>query len=247
MRLHGVDLELSAGEMTAVIGKNGCGKSTLLKTMAGLIRPAQGNILLDGKPLEEYGEKERARKVAYLPQSRIQPVISVEKMVLHGRFPYLSYPRRYRKEDYEAAEAAMERTGILPLRDRNMAELSGGERQKAYIAMALAQDTPVILLDEPTTFLDITYQLEVMELLKKMKQEGKAVAAVLHDIGAALQHADRIIVMEDGEVKMEAAPERIADCGILEEIFRVKVCCQRDEKGVLHYYFTQYRDGEKPV
>lgn len=241
IKLKNINCSFVEKEITVIVGKNGSGKSTLLKAIAGLIKPMQGNIFLD---IEDYIEdisklsnQMRARQISYLPQNRNIPVISAERMVLHGRFPYLEYPRRYKKEDYEIVANAMERVGILYARHHEMAQLSGGERQKVYIAMALAQDTHAILLDEPTTFLDITYQLEMLHLMRQLKQQGKTVITVMHDLNAALQLADQIIVMNQGHIEEADVPEKIVQSGIIEKVLGVKVKTHCDENMTLHYYF----------
>ena len=187
--LEGIDLEFRPGEVLAILGPNGCGKSTLLRTANGLLPRDGGEVLVDGVPLEELSAKEVAKKVAYLPQSRTTPNITAGRMVLHGRFPYLSYPRRYRREDHEMVKRALEWAGAAELAPRPLAELSGGQRQKVYLAMALAQDTETILMDEPTTYLDVGCQLEVMALARRLAEEGRAVVMVLHDLTLALRLA----------------------------------------------------------
>ena len=153
--LEGISLDFRPGEVLAVIGPNGCGKSTLLRTANGLLPRTGGDVLLDGVPLERLSARETAQKIAYLPQSRTTPNITAGRMVLHGRFPYLSYPRRYRQEDHEMVKRALAWVGASDLASRPLAELSGGQRQKVYLAMALAQDTETVLMDEPTTYLDV--------------------------------------------------------------------------------------------
>lgn len=236
--LDNINYEFLDGKITVIVGMNGCGKSTLLKTIVGLLNPIRGQVLLDNNDIKMLTDQKRAQQIAYLPQNRNIPVISVARMVLHGRFPYLSYPRRYKKEDYEIANIALERIGITALKDRNMAELSGGERQKVYLAMALAQETSTILLDEPTTFLDINYQLEILRLLTDLRKEGKTVITVLHDIGAALSIADQLVVMQEGKIVMDGSPEKIYQSGILEKVFHIKEHCFYDEHKNKHYYFT---------
>lgn len=236
--LNQMNCSFAEGEITSVIGMNGCGKSTLLKVIAGLIEPISGEIVVQDKNTRNLSDKERAKLIAFLPQSRNTPVISAERMVLHGRFPYLSYPRRYSREDKEIALTAMERVGILGLKDKNMSELSGGERQKVYIAMALTQDTKIILLDEPTTFLDITYQLELLKLLTKLRNEGKTIVTVIHDLSLALRYSDKIIVMKEGSVKYSNTPKEVYDSGILEEVFHVKAHHFMDDNKGEYYYFT---------
>ena len=199
--------------LTSILGVNGCGKSTLLKTVLGMIPLHSGEITLDGQNLQEMSRNAIARKIAYLSQGRNTPDMTVAQMVLHGRFPHLDYPRRYRKQDYEIAFSAMEQVGIADLAQNPLSALSGGMRQNAYIAMALAQDTEYILLDEPTTYLDIAHQLELMKTLRTLANEGKGIVTVTHDIQMAFTFSDRIILLKDGS---------IFDVGTPEEVFKHK-------------------------
>ena len=215
-----LSLTFPKGSVTVVAGPNGCGKSTLLKAAASILR-ASGQVFLDGEPLFSLSSRLRARKIAFLPQSRSVPEITVGRLVLHGRFPYLSYPRQYRPADYAAAEAAMETLKISDLSHRSLQSLSGGQRQKAYLAMALAQGTSAILLDEPTTFLDIAHQLQLMELAKDLAQAGKTVVLVLHDLTLAMEHADALVVMDRGDIVCHGAPETVYQSGCLKQVFGI--------------------------
>ena len=170
--LRDVTLDFPPGQVTVLLGPNGCGKSTLMKTALGLLPRQGGEILYDGVDLERLTTRQVARKAAYLPQSREIPSITARRMVLHGRFPYLGYPRRYRAEDYDAARKALEWAGAADLADRPVRELSGGQRQKVYLAMALAQDTETVFMDEPTTYLDVRHQLEVMSVSRRLADMG---------------------------------------------------------------------------
>lgn len=212
--LHDVSITFRAGTVTAVVGPNGCGKSTLLKTIAGLLPPTSGEILV---------EEPRAQHIAYLPQSRRLPEMTASRLVLHGRFPWLGWPRRYRAEDYAIAQKAMERLGVAEFADTPLSELSGGTRQKCYLAMALAQDTPTILLDEPTSFLDIAHQLRLMELCRELAAEGRALVLVLHDLPLALQYADRVAVLDGGRLLSLGKPEEIMSTDILHTTFGVRI------------------------
>ena len=216
--ISGIDLEFPAGKVTVLAGPNGCGKSTLLKSVAGML-DCEGQILLNGEALQSLPPRQRARRVACLPQNRQVPEISVRRLVLHGRFPYLSYPRRYRPEDLAAAETAMTAMGMEDLAERSLTSLSGGQRQKVYIAMLLAQDTPVVLMDEPTTFLDIGHQLQLMGLARQLADRGKTVVLVLHDLPLALAHGDRLVLMKDGHVVMQGAPEDIFQSDAIRQVF----------------------------
>lgn len=235
MVLDHVSMEIPAGQVTAILGPNGCGKSTLLKTMCGILDAQGGEILFNGENLLALTQRELARKIAYLSQSRQIPDITVKRLVLHGRFPYLSYPRRYRPQDYAAAGAAMKQMGIEELADIPLVKLSGGQRQKVYIAMALAQDTSIILLDEPTTYLDISHQLQMMRQVRKLAEQGKTVVMVVHDITQAMLTADRIVLMEQGSVVAQGAPEALFDSGMIDKVFRVKLGRVRADSGWQYY------------
>ena len=176
--------------------------------------------------------------LAFLPQNRTVPEITVKNLVLHGRFPYLSYPRRYRPEDHKAAEAAMTKMGISDSADRSLATLSGGQRQKVYIAMALAQDTPVVLLDEPNTFLDISHQLQMMDQAKALAADGKTVVLVLHDLAMALECGDSLVVLSRGQCLFQGNAEETFRSGCLDRAFRVAVKRFRTEAGWKYYYDT---------
>lgn len=235
---HSVSVHCPGGQITALIGPNGSGKSTLLKAMAGLLPTASGQIFVDGCDLRSIERQRMARTAAYLPQSRVVPDITAYRMVLHGRFPYLGYPRRYRKEDHAMVEKALKEVGAWELRHGLLSDLSGGERQRVYIAMVLAQDTPLLLLDEPTTYLDIGYQLETMEQIGRFKREGKTVVVVLHDLNLALTYADRVILLERGRTVTEGPSGQVAQSGALERVFDVKLKGARID-GREQYFFTR--------
>lgn len=209
--------------MTVLLGPNGCGKSTLLKTVLGLLPPLGGEILYDGEPISSLSGGAVARKAAYMAQNHTVPSIVAQRMVLHGRFPYLSFPRKYRKEDHEAVRRALETAGGLDLSNRPMQELSGGQRQKVYLAMALAQETGTILMDEPTTWLDIRHQLEVMATARALAESGRAVGLVSHDLCLALRTADRVAVLAQGALQLAAPPEEAFASGVLDLAFGVRV------------------------
>ncbi len=220
--LHDISLDFPPGTVTALLGPNGCGKSTLLKAAAGLLPPVSGEILA-GEP--------RARHIAWLPQSRHVPEMTALRLVLHGRFPWLGWPRQYREEDYAIARAAMERVGVAEFAHRPLSELSGGTRQKCYLAMVLAQEADTLLLDEPTAYLDIGHQLRLMALCRELAAEGRAVAAVLHDLPLALGYADRIAVLDQGRLLALGTPEEILASGILDRVFGVRVLALDTEAG----------------
>lgn len=235
--IKNITVQLKPGEITAVIGPNGSGKSTLLKTVVDLCELYEGGVYLNGKTRKETGEREFARHVSYLSQIHAGGAISVSRMVLHGRFPFLDYPRRYGEKDYECCYRAMETTGILELKDRKVGELSGGQRQKVYLAMALAGDMEVFLFDEPTTYLDIRYQLEVLQVMKQLKAQKKAVAAVLHDLDCVMQIADQVIVLENGKTVYQGDSQQLWENDVIFKVFGVKPHIIRDEGENRHMFF----------
>ena len=216
-----VSMAFQPGRVTVLLGPNGCGKSTLMKTTLGLLPRQGGEILYDGVDLERLTTRQVARKAAYLAQSREIPSITVRRMVLHGRFPYLGYPRRYRAEDYTAAAKALEWAGAAELADRPVGELSGGQRQKVYLAMALAQESGTVLMDEPTTYLDIAHQFQVTDLARQLAEQGKAVVLVLHDLPLAFRTADQVAVLREGELAALGQPEELYDSPVIPETFGV--------------------------
>ena len=234
--LEGVSLDFRPGEVLAILGPNGCGKSTLLRTANGLLAESGGEVLVDSVPLGELSAREIARKIAYLPQSRSVPNITAGRMVLHGRFPYLSYPRRYRREDHEMVQKALEWVGAAELASRPLAELSGGQRQKVYLAMALAQDTETILMDEPTTYLDVGCQLEVMALARRLAEEGRAVVMVLHDLTLALRCAHRAALLHEGRVRQLGTPEELYRGEALEQVMGVTLGRVETAEGWRYFY-----------
>ncbi len=244
--LKGVSLSVATGQVTVLVGPNGCGKSTLLRCCARLMTPTSGWVGLDGQDVSGWSNREFAKKVALLPQSRPVPEITVGALVLHGRFPYLGYPRRYSQGDRQAAREAMEQTGVLELAEQSVANLSGGQRQKVYLAMAIAQSTPVLLLDEPTTYLDVNHQLELAHLTRTLARGGREVVMVLHDLNLALGCADAIVVMEDGRIRGTGTPAQVYESGVLEEVFHVKAHPVTLEDGHTHYLFTRKgQEGER--
>ncbi len=236
--LRNLTLDFSRGKVTALLGPNGCGKSTLLRLCARLLPPMAGEILLEGRPLEKIPRRELARMVSLLPQERPASGISAYSLVSHGRFPYLGYPRRMTSQDKEKVEEAMTLTRVADYRGRNVSELSGGQRQRVYFAMALAQDTPLVLLDEPAAYLDLRHQLELMELICLLRDRGKTVIAVLHDLPQALEWADDLVVLADGALADQGVPAEVFDRGTLDRVFRVKGCRVMAE-GEERYFFTK--------
>lgn len=228
--LKDISVSFEKGRLTSVIGPNGSGKSTLLKTAVGIVTPDSGELFADGEPLTKMKHKETARIIAYLSQGKGTPDMTVEQLVLHGRFPHLGYPRRYSAKDRRAALDAMEKTGVTDYADRSLSSLSGGMRQNVYIAMALAQATDYILLDEPTTYLDISHQLGLMNTLRGLADSGKGIVTVLHDLPLAFTFSDRIIVMNEGKIVADSAPDTVYNSDIIKSVFGITLDFNEAEK-----------------
>lgn len=231
--LRGITFRAERGKVTCLIGPNGCGKTTLLRCAARRLTPIEGKMRLDGRALSAYERKEFARTVAVLPQGRIVPGISVRTLVNHGRFPHLGLSRKLRQQDREIVERAMSDAGVSDWAERDLREMSGGERQRAYLAMALAQDTPLILLDEPTTYLDIGAQFAFLSLIRQISAQGKTVIMVLHDLAQALRYSDALALLSGGTLRFFGAPEALYQSGLLSAVFGVTV-----HRGGEAYYFT---------
>jgi len=212
-----------AGEVTALVGPNGSGKSTLLKSMADQLDPERGRVLLDGEQIQSFDAKELATRLGLLSQENESPgSITVEDLVYHGRYPHRGFFDSVSDEDRAAVERAIELAGVEHLRDAEVGNLSGGQKQLAWIAMVLAQETDVLLLDEPTTYLDLHHQLRVMEVVQTLnREENVTVGVVLHDIGQAARFADNLIAMKDGEAYDWGPPEEVVTEDLLADVFRV--------------------------
>lgn len=224
------------GRLTSVIGVNGCGKSTLLKAICGILPIFGGGIHIDDMKADDMTRKEIAKKAAYLAQGKSTPDMTVEQLVLHGRFPHLNYPRRYTKRDRDIALSAMERAGVAEFAENPLYTLSGGMRQNAYIAMALAQDTDYILLDEPTTYLDIAHQLKLMKTLRELSDGGKGVVAVMHDLPMAMTFSDKVVILNNRRTEMIDSPEAVYKSGIIEKIFGAAIGLSDDGKSFYYKY-----------
>jgi len=233
--VHGINADFPEGKVSVILGPNGSGKSTTIKAIMRLVTDTKGEIFIGEDPLSSLSQKDLAKRVAYVPQSRNVPDITVGKLVMHGRFPYLSYPRRYRKEDHEKVNEALKWVGLTELRDRKLENLSGGQRQKTYLAMALAQDTGVIIMDEPTTYLDIKNQFDLLERVKLLSGMGKTVIMILHDFESTLHYADHVILMGDGLIKAEGGAMEVLSSPEMKETFGVEPKFYETEDGV-HCY-----------
>lgn len=224
-----VSLEIAPGEMVAIVGANGSGKSTLLRGMSRLQKPESGRVLLGETDIRALGAREVARVLAILPQSPDAGAdLTVRELVWRGRYPHQGILQRATQPDYEAVDWALHAADVTALAGRPLAELSGGERQRAWIALALAQQPKVLLLDEPTSFLDIAHQVEVMHLLRRLNHEGMTVVAVLHDLVLAGRHADRIIAIRDGRVEFDGPPKQVLEPRALERVFNVPMIVLQD-------------------
>lgn len=215
-----ISVEIPHNSFTAIIGPNGCGKSTLLRALARVLVPVKGRVMLDDQNISKYKPKVVAREFGLLPQTSLAPEgIRVVDLVARGRAPYQSLIQQRRKSDEEAVKTALEATRLTALGSRFIAELSGGQRQRVWIAMLLAQQTPIMLLDEPTTFLDIAHQYELMELLRDFHEDGKTVVTVLHDLNQAARYADHLIVMQQGKVITTGMPQDVLTKELVKEVF----------------------------
>lgn len=234
--INDITVTFKAGKVTIILGENGSGKSTLLKTAVKLADVSKGEILVEDVSINTLTSQKIAQKIAYLPQGKKASDISVRRMILHGRFPYLSYPRKYRKEDYELVDKMIKKMEIEDLADANLQVLSGGMQQKVYITMALVQDTPVILLDEPTVYLDVAHQIKLMNMIQDLAKQGKAVGVVLHDIGQALRYGDEIVVMKKGKVVACGTSDEIYESKIIDQVFDIKLHRVETKQGWQYYY-----------
>ena len=234
--LYNIDAVFESNMITSVIGKNGCGKSTLLQMCCGLLTPSEGSITIDGVDIASIKHADLAKKISYLSQSHSAGSITVRSLVSHGRFPYLGYPRKYSSEDKLKIADAMELAEVTDIADKYANELSGGQLQRAYIAMLLAQDTDIMLLDEPATYLDMSSQLELMELAVKLKNAGKAIVMVVHDINTALIYSDNIIAMDSGRIIETGSPRHISRSEAVQDSLGIEIIY---DENVKQYFFRK--------
>ena len=234
MAVQDVSLSFPAGQVTVLLGPNGSGKSTLLKAALGLIDPGREQVYYDGVPIEKLSRRQVARSAALLAQNRPAAQIEAERLVLHGRFPYLAYPRQYSQKDRQIARQAMECTGAAEYAETLVSRLSGGQKQSVYLAMLLAQQTQTVFLDEPTVFLDIRHQLRLMDWVKGLAREGRAAVMVLHDLSLAMEYADRIALLERGHLVFQGTPEELYTSGKIDEVFGIRFTRLTGEDG-FHY------------
>jgi len=215
-----LSIAIPDGSFTVIVGPNACGKSTLLRALSRLLVPASGKVFLDGHSIGDLPAKEVARRLGLLPQSAIAPEgITVADLVARGRYPHQSFLRQWSQADEMAVVASMDATHVTDLSGRLVDELSGGQRQRVWIAMVLAQETPILLLDEPTTFLDIAHQIEMLDLLADLNAQGRTLVAVLHDLNHACRYASHLVVMKEGRIVAEGAPAAIVNERLVEHVF----------------------------
>ncbi|MFJ6238252.1 iron complex transport system ATP-binding protein [Streptomyces sp. MnatMP-M77] len=224
--VSGLDLAVPPGRITAIVGANACGKSTLLRALARLLAPREGAVSLDGRALHTIPTRELAQRLGILPQAPVAPEgLTVIDLVNRGRSPHQTWWRQWTKADEQAVHDALAATGTTDLADRAVDELSGGQRQRAWIAMAVAQGTPVLLLDEPTTYLDLAHQIDVLDLVVDLnRREGRTIVMVLHDLNQACRYADHVIAMKKGDIVAEGAPADVITAETVEDVFGLR--CQ---------------------
>ncbi|WP_328912279.1 MULTISPECIES: ABC transporter ATP-binding protein [unclassified Streptomyces] len=221
-----LDLVVRSGRITAIVGANACGKSTLLRALARLLAPRQGAVELDGRALQSVPTRELAQRLGILPQTPVAPEgLTVVDLVSRGRSPHQTWWRQWSKADELAVHEALAATSLTELADRAVDELSGGQRQRAWIAMAVAQGTPVLLLDEPTTYLDMAHQIDVLDLITDLnRRENRTVVMVLHDLNQACRYADHVIAMKSGRIVAEGPPAEVITAATVEDVFDLR--CQ---------------------
>jgi len=219
--VEGLDVEIPTGVITTVIGPNGCGKSTMLRALGRLLKPRGGKVLLDGKAIGSMRTKDVARTLGMLPQAPLAPEgLTVADLVARGRHPHQSWIRQWSSDDEGEVARALALTGVADLADRPVDQLSGGQRQRAWISMALAQGTDILLLDEPTTYLDLSHSIEVLDLVDRMHEEmGRTVIMVLHDLNLAVRYSDHLIVMSQGRIVAQGKPQDVISAELLDEVF----------------------------
>ncbi len=224
--IDNLSLSIPGGAITALVGPNGCGKSTLLRGISRLLKPRAGSVLLDAQDIWKLPTKELAKRLGILPQGPVAPEgLTVHELVAQGRYPHQSWFQQWSAEDERVTREALEITSVIEFADRPVDTLSGGQRQRAWIAMTLAQDSDIILLDEPTTFLDLAYQIEVLDLLHDLNvQRGKTIIMVLHDLNQACRYADHLIALRDGRIAAQGRAEAVVNRAMVREVFGIE--CQ---------------------
>ena len=236
-----LNISITKGEIVSIIGPNGCGKSTILKALSRYLKPSRGKIFLEDRDIHNIDTKKAAKKIAVLPQVRNVPSdFSVETLVSYGRYPHLGFGNRLKKEDFEIIDWAVKKTGIEHVKDRTVGTLSGGEQQRAWIAMALAQKPEILILDEPTTFLDISYQLEILELVRELNQTlNLTIIMVLHNINQAIRYSHKIYVIKEGKVYSHGDSKSLIHKDLLRKVFHIEADVLEDSTNNCPYYIAQ--------
>lgn len=227
--VKGVSLDLPEGKIIALLGPNGCGKSTLLKAIARILKPMDGKVHWKDHDLHQLPSRQLAKELALLPQTQPIPEgVKVKDLVAYGRSPYTGFWGKLSKEDHRIIQGVMAQVGITELGEQFVSELSGGQRQRVWLAMTLAQDTPYLLLDEPTTYMDLSHQVELMAILRKLNLNGKTIITVLHDINQAARYCDHLIVMKDGEIITQGEPQNVLTQNMLKTVFSLNAQIHQD-------------------
>ncbi|WP_282791420.1 ABC transporter ATP-binding protein [Streptomyces sp. CC224B] len=232
MVIDDLDVAIPPGVITTIIGPNGCGKSTLLRTLSRLLKPAKGAVVLDGQDIVKLKTKDVAKKLGLLPQAPVAPEgLTVADLVARGRHPHQSWLRQWSSDDVDVVERALAMTGVSDLADRPVDALSGGQRQRVWISMTLAQGTDLLLLDEPTTYLDLAHAVDVLDLVDDLHESGRTVVMVLHDLNLATRYSDHLVVMKDGAVLAQGHPRDVITADLLEEAFGLRAKVVDDPVG----------------
>lgn len=238
LALENANIEFPKSSIIGIVGKNGSGKSTMLKAIEGLV-PYSGSIIFDDTNVDTLSIKEKAKLISYLPQNRIVPQISARLMIEHGRFPYRSFSKTLSKDDKEIIDKAIKKTGISKLLNKKLNEMSGGELQKVYITSTIVQETEVILLDEPTNHLDLESQIEILNMLKELKKDGRTIILVLHDLLQAFTYCDKIVLLDDHKVVLQDTPEKLYKNKEIKRIFKYRLIKDEDSKALYKYKLSK--------
>ncbi|KMJ46276.1 iron-enterobactin transporter ATP-binding protein [Xenorhabdus khoisanae] len=240
--INGVNLAIHDGEFSVIIGPNGCGKSTLLRAISRSMQPQRGEVLLDGTNIHHHKPKSVARELSLLTQGAVvTEALTIYELVSRGRYPYQSFLRQWSAEDERVVNEALKAVDLWDMSHKLVSELSGGQRQRAWFAMTLAQQTPIILLDEPTTYLDISHQIELLDLCQGLHRQGKTLVLVLHDINLALRYASRLIMIKDGQVYAEGVPEEIVTVQNITDVFGLACRIIRDPESNKPLIIPKYK------
>lgn len=230
--IDGLDVAIPPGVITTIIGPNGCGKSTLLRTLSRLLKPTSGSVVLDGEDIARLRTRDVAKKLGLLPQTPVAPEgLTVADLVARGRHPHQSWLRQWSSDDADVVQESLAMTGVADLAERPVDSLSGGQRQRVWISMTLAQGTDLLLLDEPTTYLDLAHALDVLDLVDDLHESGRTVVMVLHDLNLAIRYSDHLVVMKDGAILAQGHPRDIVDAELLHKAFGLRAMVVDDPVG----------------